>query len=224
MQDIAQVTSTAVVDSLSKIINYLPSVLGALVILLIGVIVAWAVKFVIVKGLGYIKIKKYTDAVGLGSIFTEKVEFVTLLGDLAKWSIIIAFLLPAFQVLNLDSANSIVVGILAYLPDVIKAVVAIVIGAIIADLAARVIRTTAATIGTHTADIAADVARWAIMAFVLLGALQQLNILPDLVSTLTIGVVAFFVIAGGLAFGLGGKEAAADVIVTFRKRLPKDKK
>ncbi len=224
MQDIAQVTSTAVVDSLSKIVSYLPNVLGALVILLIGIVVGWAVKFVIVKGLGFIKLKKYTDAVGLGNIFTEKVEFVSLLGDLAKWTIVIAFLLPAFQVLNLEAANEIVLGILSYIPDVIKAVVAIVVGAVVADLASRVIRATAATIGTHTADIAADVARWAIMAFVLLGALQQLNILPELVSTLTIGVVAFFVIAGGLAFGLGSKDAAADVVANFRKRLPKQKK
>ncbi len=223
MQDIAQVTSTAVVNSLSTIVSYLPNVLGALVIILIGVIVGWAVKFVIVKGLGFVKLKKYTDAVGLGQIFTEKIEFVTLLGDLAKWTIVIAFLLPAFQVLNLESVNEIVVGILSYLPDVIKAVVAIVIGAVVADLASRVIRSAAATLGTHTADIAADVARWAIMVFVLLGALQQLNILPELVSTLTIGAVAFFVIAGGLSFGLGGKEAAADIIANFRKRLPKQK-
>ena len=73
MQDIAQVTSTAVVNSLSSIVSYLPNVLGALVIVLIGVIVGWAVKFVIIRGLGYIKLKKYTDAVGLGNIFTEKV-------------------------------------------------------------------------------------------------------------------------------------------------------
>ncbi len=221
MQDIAQITSTAVVDSLTAILSYLPNVLGALVVVLIGVIVGWAVKFVIVKGLGFVKLKKYTDAVGLGQIFTEKVEFVSLLGDLAKWTVVIAFLLPAFQVLNLDSANEVVTGILSYIPDVIKAVVAIVIGAVVADLASRVIRSAAATIGTHTADIAADVAKWAIMVFVLLGALQQLNILPELVSTLTIGVVAFLVIAGGLSFGLGGKEAAADVIANFRKRLPK---
>ena len=73
-------------------------------------------------------------------------------------------------------------------------------------------------------NIAADIARWAIIIFVILGALQQLNILPQLISTLTIGVVAFFVIAGGVAFGLGGKDAAADAVAGFRKRLPKDKK
>ena len=224
MQDIAQVTSTAVVDSLTAVINYLPNVVGALVVMLIGVIVAWAVKFVIVRGLGFIKIKKYTDAVGLGTIFTEKVEFVTLLGDLAKWTVVIAFLIPAFEVLNLDAVNGIVVGILSYIPDVVMAVVAIVVGAVVADLASRVIRSAAATLGTHTADIAADVARWAIMLFVLLGALQQLNILPELINTLTVGVVAFLVIAGGLSFGLGGKEAAADVVAAFRKRLPKEKR
>jgi len=224
VQDWAQLTSNAVSDALANVINYIPSFLAAALVVVIGVIVAWAVKYVIVKGLSYIKLKKYTDAVGLGKIFTEKVEFASLLGDLAKWTIIIVFLIPAFEILNLTQINQVILGIVDYIPSVIVAVVAIVVGSVIADLASRVVRSSAATIGSENADIAADVTRWAIIIFVILGALQQLNILPELISTITIGAVAFFVIAGGMAFGLGGKDAAADVIVAFRKRLPKEKK
>src|ERR1035437_5053211 len=107
IQDWTQLTSNAVTDQLVKVLNYLPNVLAAMVVILIGAIVAWAVKTVIVKGLGFIKLKKYTDAVGLGLIFTEKVEFSELLGDIAKWTIIIVFLIPALEILNITSISSV---------------------------------------------------------------------------------------------------------------------
>jgi hypothetical protein len=195
--------------------------LAALIVVLIGAIVAWAVKTVIVQGLGFIKLKKYTDAVGLGKIFTEKVEFATLLGDIAKWTVIIVFLIPALDILKIAQIDTVLQSILAYVPSVVVAVVFIMFGAVIADLVARIVRSTATTIGTKNADLLSDLAKWAIIVFVILGALQQLNILPQLISTLTIGVVAFFVIAGGVAFGLGGRDAAAGLLVNISKRFPK---
>jgi hypothetical protein len=224
VQDWAQLTTNAVAESLTKIISYIPNILGAIVVLLVGVIVGWAVKTVIVKGLSYVKLQKYTDAIGLGKIFTQKVEFATLLGDLAKWTIIIIFLIPAFEILKLDQINEVIVGILSYLPSVFIAIISIFVGAIVADLVARIIKSTAGTIGVETADIVGEVARYAIIVFVVLGALQQLNILPQLISTLTIGVVAFFVIAGGVAFGLGGKDAAAGTLKAIADKMPKEKK
>jgi hypothetical protein len=221
VNDWTEITTTAVSDSLVSVINYIPLIIGALIVILIGVVVAWAVKIVIVKGLGFIKIKKYTDAVGLGKVFTEKVEFVDLIGDIAKWTVIVVFLLPALEILKLNQVGEVVTSILEYIPNVIIAVVAIVVGAIVADLVARTVKSGAATIGVRTADIAADIARWAIIVFVALGALQQLNILPELISTITIGAVAFLVIAGGLAFGLGGKDAAAAAIARVGKNFPK---
>jgi hypothetical protein len=220
-QSWAQLTTSTVSDQLVKFVNYLPNMLAALIVVLIGAIVAWAVKTVIVQGLGFIKLKKYTDAVGLGKIFTEKVEFATLLGDIAKWTVIIVFLIPALDILKIAQIDTVLQSILAYVPSVVVAVVFIMFGAVIADLVARIVRSTATTIGTKNADLLSDLAKWAIIVFVILGALQQLNILPQLISTLTIGVVAFFVIAGGVAFGLGGRDAAAGLLVNISKRFPK---
>lgn len=221
VRDWAQLTSNAVTDQLVKVLNYLPNVLAALLVVLIGAIVAWAVKTVIVKGLGFIKLKKYTDAVGLGKIFTEKVEFASLLGDIAKWTIVIVFLIPALEILKIAQINVVLESILGYVPNVVVAIVSVMFGAVIADLVARVIRSTAATVGTKNADLLADLARWAIVVFVVLGALQQLNILPQLISTLTVGVMAFFVIAGGVAFGLGGKDAAAGLVADLGRKFKK---
>jgi len=219
IENSAQLTSNAVTDQLVKVVNYLPNILSAIVVILVGVIVAWAVKVVIVKGLGFIKLKKYTDSVGLGKVFTEKVEFATLIGDIAKWTIVIVFLIPALEILGISEVNIVLESILAYIPNVILAIVSVMIGAVVADLVSRAIRSAALTMGTRNADLLADLAKWSIMVFVILGALQQLNILPQLISTLTIGVMAFFVIAGGVAFGLGGKDAASSLIAGLGKKF-----
>jgi hypothetical protein len=221
VQDWAQLTSNAVTDQLIKVVNYIPNVLAAIVVILVGVIVAWAIKTVIVKGLGYIKLKRYTDSVGLDKVFTEKVEFANLIGDLARWTVIIVFLIPALEILGVSEVNSVLESILGYIPSVVLAMVAVLIGLVVADLVSRIIRSTAATMGTKNADLLADLAKWSIIVFVVLGALQQLNILPQLISTLTIGVMAFFVIAGGVSFGLGGKEAAAGLIAGIGKKFNK---
>lgn len=221
VQDWAQSVSNAVTDSLVRVLNYIPNVIAAIVVILIGVIVAWAVKTVIVKGLSFVKLKKYTDSVGLGKVFTEKVEFAELVGDIAKWTIIIVFLIPALEILQIPQIGSVLESIIAYVPNVIVAIVSVMLGIVIADIVSRVIRSTAVTVGTKNADLLADLAKWAIIIFVTLGALQQLDILPQLISTLTIGVMAFLVIAGGVAFGLGGKDAAAGLVASMGKKFNK---
>jgi hypothetical protein len=221
VSDWVDTTTTAVRDSLERVLSFIPEVIAALIVILIGVIVAWAVKTVVVRALGYIKWKKYTDALGLNRVFPEKVEVVELLGDLAKWTIIIIFLLPALTILNLDSVNEVINGILYYIPNVIMAVVIVMIGVVVADLAARVVRSTAATVGTHTAELLADIARWAIVVFAFLAALVQLEIAASLLQILWTGVVAFFVLAGGLAFGLGGRDAASQAIERVKKNVVK---
>ena len=214
-------TTTAVRDSLSNAIGYIPEIIAAIIVILIGIIVGWAVKTIIVRLLGFIKLKKYTDAIGLDRVFTQKVEFVELIGDLAKWIVIFVFLVPAFEILNLGQINGVLTGIINYLPNVIIAVVVIMAGIIVADLISRVVRSTAATIGTHTADLLADVARWTVVVFAIFAALIQLGIAQEMLLSLWQGVIYFFVLAGAIAFGLGGKDAAADLIARLRKNLPK---
>lgn len=221
VKDWANITTDAVTNSLRDVVNYLPKVVGALVVILIGVLVAWAVKTVIVKVLSYIKLKPYTDAIGLNKVFPGKLELVELLGDLAKWIIIIVFLLPALQILNLPQINSLVTSVVVYLPNVVIAVAIVIIGAVVADLFARLVESTATTIGAKTAAVAADVARWAVIVFVVLAALMQLGIAVVIIDRLVTAVVAMIALAGGLAFGLGGQDAAKDAIERLKKNLPK---
>ncbi|MBW6432047.1 hypothetical protein K0A96_02585 [Patescibacteria group bacterium] len=213
------VTTEAVSESLRSVFSYLPEVIGAIVVILIGVLVGWALKTVVVKALRFIKVKPYTDAIGLNKVFKTKEDMVELVGDLVKWVIIIVFLIPALSILGLTDVSEIVKGIVAYLPHVVVAAVIVMVGAILADLASRAVEAGAQTIGAKTAAIVADITRWAIIVFTILVALNQLGIASDIINTLVTGFVALIAIAGGLAFGLGGQEAAKEAIARLRKNL-----
>jgi len=217
----ATLTTDAVSASLKDVINYLPKVIGAVVVILIGVLVAWAVKTVIVRVLKLVKVKPYTDAIGLNKVFPESLGLVELLGDLAKWIVMIVFLLPALEILGLSEVNDLVARVVAYLPNVVVAVVIVIVGAVVADLISRVVESAASTIGAKTASAAADVARWAVIVFVVLGALMQLGVAVTIIDRLVTGVVVAVALAAGLAFGLGGQDAAREGIARLRKNLPR---
>lgn len=221
INDTATAVTDAVRNTLSDVIAYIPDLVAAIVVMLIGIIVAWAIKTVIVKGLGFLQVKKYTDAVGLNKVITKDVEVVDLLGDIAKWVILLTFLVVALDVAKLSGANDLLKGILSYVPEVAKAIVLLFIGVVVADLTSRVVKATANSIGVRASEILADIARWAIIAFAFFGALQQLGLATDLINILWTGIVAFLAIAGGLAFGFGGKDAATDVINAVKKAFPK---
>lgn len=214
-------TSDAVAESLKGVINFIPEVIGALVVLLLGVLVGWAVKTVVVKALRFIKVKPYTDAIGLNKVFKTKEDLVELFGDLAKWVIIIVFLIPALNILGLADVNDLVKSVVSYLPQVIVAVVILMVGAVLADLASRAVEAAAQTIGAKTAALVADIARWSVLVFAILIALDQLGIASGIISTLVTGLVALLALAGGLAFGLGSQDAAKEVIERLKKNLPK---
>lgn len=212
-------TTDVFANSLQSIIDYLPRVLFAVLVVLIGVFVGVLLKIAIVKVLKLIRIKPYTDAVGLNKVFTAKVELAELLGDFVKWAIIIISLLPALEILNLPRVYDLVLSIVAYIPRVVVAVAIIVIGAVIADLVARLVESTAQTIGAKTAAVASDMTRWIIIVMAVITAVNQLGINTVIINQVVLGLIAMLAIAGGLAFGLGGQEAAREVITNAKKSI-----
>ena len=161
-------TTGVFVNFLQNFLAYLPRVIFAVLVVLIGVLVGTLLKIAVVKALKLIRLKPYTDAVGLDKVFTAKVQLAELLGDLVKWAIIIVSLLPALEILSLPKVYDLVYGIVAYIPRVIVAVTIVVIGSIIADLVARLVESTAQTIGSKTAAVAADITRWTIIVIAII--------------------------------------------------------
>ena len=112
-------------------------------------------------------------------------------------------------------------SVVDYLGNVVVAALIFVVAVIVADILAKVIVATTESAKFEYSHLAGDIVRWSIWIFALLAILHQLGVAQPLVETLLSGIIGVFVISFGLAFGLGGKDAAADAIEAFRQKLRK---
>ncbi len=209
-------------ESLHKVVVGVPDVLAAIVVLVIGVIVAVVLKGIVVRLLKAVNIKSFTDSVKLSSVFPGKYDFAELLGDLVKWFFIVVFLLQALTIAHLDRVNDIVGRLLAYVPNVIVAAVVLFVGVVVADLTSRVVVNAARAVGATTARLLGDVAKYSILAVVFFTALAQLGVNTLFLDRLFTAIVVMLALAGGLAFGLGGRDLAHDVLEGVRKSFKRE--
>ena len=211
-------------DAWTKIFSFIPNLIGAIVIILIGLLVAYILKWVTVQIFSAIQIQSLSDRAKFSEILGKmgvKKTVPDLLGNLVKWIIIIVFLIPALQVLGLSQVGDVLSQVLGYLPKVVVAGFLVFVGIIIADIVSHAIKVTAITIGATTASVLASVAKYAIYVFIGLMTLEELGVASTLLLSMFTGIVAMIAIAGGLAFGLGGKEAASDLIRKVREDFSK---
>ena len=217
--NIVRDTSTNIWD---RFVNFLPNLIGAVINLVIGwivgMVVAWA-------------IDRLFRLIGLQTVFEKaKVEEVlkkgdtgkdttALLASAAKWIIYLIAFIAAADTLKLPTVASFLDRILGYLPSVAAAGAILLIGLILANFISSVVKTSVNATSLGSADTIAAIARYAIIIFTFIAVLMQLGIAETLLNTLFIGVVAFLAIAGGLAFGLGGKDVASEWLEHIKKQL-----
>jgi small-conductance mechanosensitive channel len=220
----SSVTRDALIEGWYRIVNSLPNLLGAIVIMIIGVLVANILKWLIERLVLAIRLQEAFEQLDFAKSLKKaglSTNLGALLGEFVRWVIIILFLLPAASILGLSQVSSVLNQIIAYLPNVGSAIIILFIGALFAEFLGNVIRATAAGLGTRASVGLAVVARYIIYVFAALAALSQLGIAPQIINIVLTGIVAASAIAFGLAFGLGGKEAAADLIAKIRQDFSK---
>lgn len=216
------VTSDAWLLIWDKFLNFLPNLIGAVIILIIGWIVGMIVETAI---------DRLFRLVGLQALFEKaKVEDVLkkadaqkdttgLLASVFKWIIYLVALIAASNILSLTAVSDFLNSILAYIPQVVIAVAIVLIGLVLAHFLGAVIKGSVKLASLAFADTLSLVVRYSIIIFTVLAALAELGIAANMINTLFIGLVAFLAIAGGLAFGLGGQSAAKEWIEDVKKEL-----
>ena len=205
-------------DFFKNIGNYLPNLFGGLLILIVGLLIAGIVKQVIMTVVTFTKIDLLFHKTKL--IKKEEVTIWTeVLSEILKWMLIIVFLVPALEVWGLSRATTVVNQILLYLPNVVVAVVIAFVGILAANLTSDLVRHSVKTLGSTASNSLAVFTRGAIMFFTVLVVLNQLGVAQDLIRILFTGIVAMLSLAGGLAFGLGGKELAKELLEELKNKL-----
>ena len=222
VQDMGNSVLIALSDSLTATANLLPSLLAAIVIFIVGVVVAAILRNVLLRVLDAANFESALSPTGIPQALKKAETSLTvsgLLGELLRWFIILIFLIPAVDQLGLGAVNDVLASLLLYIPNVAVAVIIVAVGAIFAKIARDFVTATAAGLSAELAQVVGEVARWSIIIFALLAALTQLGVAADLIQILFTGLVAMIAVAGGLAFGLGGKETAEKILKKFFDRI-----
>ena len=203
--------------------SFLPKLIIALVILIIGWVFGGIVDKVIAQIIRSMKIDnvlrsaKVDQLLGRAGFNLDSGRFI---GGLIKWFIIVVFLVASFDVLGLTQVNVFLQQVvLVYLPKVIVAVLILLVAAVIAEVLERIVVGAAKAAEIKSAKLAGKITHWSIWIFAILTALVQLDIAAAFVQTLFTGVIVAISLALGLSFGLGGQEAAARMIEKVRQDI-----
>lgn len=200
---------------------YLPEIILALLILLVGWLLANTLKSVTIRLFKTAKLTEALDRAGMDTV-AEKAGYpfkpAQLMGTLVKWFVLAVFFVVALDLLGLDQVTYFVRDVvLGYLPKVIVAALMLMAGVVVASLARGGIQGVAHTAGIANSTMFGNFAYYAIIVFVSLAALNQLQIVPAMTEILLMGVVFALSLAFGLAFGLGGRDAAAKFLAQVTK-------
>ncbi|MEK7227610.1 MAG: hypothetical protein AAB641_01830 [Patescibacteria group bacterium] len=202
------------------VVNFVPNLVIALVILILGWLVGALLGRAIAQVLRSLKLDEALRRAGLETVVRRggmNLDSGAFIGGLVKWFVIVIFLVAAFDILGLSQVNLFLQEVvLAYLPRVIVGALVLLVAGVIGDVIERVVVTAAKTAGVSSAHFAGALAKWAVWVFGILVALSQLGIATAFSQTLFTGIVVAISLALGLSFGLGGQAQAERFLERLR--------
>lgn len=221
IQNLTDATISSIFSVWAGVINFIPSLIGAIIVLIIGMIIASALKTLVEKVLDAVKldgllrkleIEKYLQRANI-SLNSGK-----FFGALIYWFFVIVFILVAADILKLEGLSQFLKQVVLYAPNIILAALIMLATIVVANFLRSLVKVSVSGAKLHASKFLGTATWWATIIFGLLAALIQLGIAPALLNTIITGIVAMLAIAGGIAFGLGGKDYAAYLINKLKER------
>jgi len=221
-QSWTEVTLNSFQNIWSGFIGFLPSLLGALIVFLVGWAIAVGLQKLVTQILRAARLDATLEKLGTGKFFDKagiKMDFSAWIGLFVKWFLVIVFLLAAADILQLAGFTAFLQSVLSYVPNVIVAVLIMIFAFWLASVLRKIVQAAVSSSNIKAAGFVGALTYWALIIFGFLAALIQLGIAYALLNTVIMGLIAMLALAGGLAFGLGGKDAAASFINKMRKEI-----
>lgn len=223
LQTWGEVLSASFTRLWAGVVMFIPNLIVALVILCIG----WAIGMAIGRAIShFMKMIKFDEALrraGLEELVKKaglNLNSGHFLGGIVKYFVIVVFLIASFDVLGLNQVTAFLQQIvLGYLPQLIIAVLILLVGGVVGDVISRIVSASAKSAGLTQANFVSTVSKWAVWVFAILVALSQMGIAGAFIQTLFTGFVVAVSLALGLSFGLGGQEAASRAISKVSEKM-----
>ena len=196
-------------DALSTFFSYLPQLVGAIIILIVGYIIARVLQGVVTRVLRSIGFEGWMERGGIKQFFDRSQTSETpasVLGKLVFWFVFIIAITMAADALGIPQVSAVLTQLIAYIPSIIAAILILILAALLGNFLAGIVR------GATGSDLLGSIARYAIIVYAVFAALTQLGVAVELTAPTFLIVLGAVALALAIAFGLGGREVARDVI------------
>src|SRR5215217_3173172 len=205
-------------NALSTFLSYLPQLVGAIIILIIGYIVAKVLQAVVGRVLRGVGFDGWMERGGIKQFFDRAQTNhtpATILGLLVFWFVFIIALTMATDALGIPQVSAVLGQLIAYIPSIIAAILILILAALLANFVSGIVR------GATGSDLLANIARYAIIVYAVFAAITQLGIAVELTAPTFLIVLGGVVLAAAIAFGIGSREVARDIVERAYGRIEK---
>jgi small-conductance mechanosensitive channel len=196
-------------NALSTFLSFLPQLVGAIVILIIGYIVAKVLQAVVGRVLQAIGFDGWMEKGGIKQFFDRaqtNYTPATIIGMLVFWFVFIIALTMAADALGIPQVSAVLGQLIAFIPNIIAAILILILAALLANFVSGIVR------GATGSNVLASVAQYAIIVYAAFAALTQLGIAVQLTANTFLILLGGVALAAALAFGIGGREVAREII------------
>jgi len=221
IRDTGDALRASLAGALNTFLSAIPRIIGFAVVLIVG----WVISSLLARGMeALLHAVRFNDLARRSGFagFVQKMgvkdDSSGVIASIVKWFVRLITLVVAFDTLGLPAVSGVLQQLLLWLPNLVVALVVLVIGGLAANALSTLVRGASAEAGFTNPDMLATVTRVAVWGFTIVVAINQLGIATTLINTLLVGIVGAFTIAFGLAFGLGGRDRAAQLLDGWSRR------
>lgn len=198
-------------DFFNRVISFLPNLLSAVFVLIIGLVAAWAAKHILIRFFRIMKVDDFSERAGISRIISKsgiRDTFSAIVARLAGWLIFFVFIIISLSSMNVPAIESLLGRFFLYLPNIFVALIIIILGYMLSNFLGRAALIASVNAGLKVSGFAGKTVKLAIFLFSLSIALEQLGIGKDTVVLTFAIIFGGIVLALAIAFGLGGRDAA----------------
>ncbi|MCK9447336.1 hypothetical protein M0Q50_10850 [bacterium] len=222
IQDWSLITMQALQGAWEEMLLFLPSLLAAIIIFILGWFIAIWIGKLVAQVLNKLKFDSLFEKTGWKDALSNadvKVEPSGFIGAICKWILVVVFLMIVTEIMGWVAFAGLLGKIIAWMPSLLVAIIILVVAIIISDIVEKLVKVSTKKMGVSSVNFLGSVVKGAIYIFAGLAVLLQLGITPKIVEVLVMGFVGTLTLALGLSFGLGGKEAAGRIIEEARRKM-----
>lgn len=203
---------------LQVIVDFLPSIVAGLVLLLIGWVIARSISFLVRKSLKAAGFDGLSEKIGLDKILNKlKIEkgAAWLVGRMVYWLILLVFFTATADFLGWDMVTNAISAVFAYLPTLLVALVIVVLGLFIAERARALVKTTTESIGISGARAISNIVYYLILIIVIISALDQAGVDTTLVTSHLTILFGGILVAFAIAYGIGARDIVGNMLSSY---------